>query len=343
MRAATFLSILTLLLLFSAAAAAQPREPDSGTLNDQAIALSKGGAYAEAIEIWWRVLEREGPGYAHAAVIHRNMGRNYQKLGALPEARWHLNEAVRATDKPHPKALEWLDAVDAALAKEHLEVIIDVEGRDGEVFVEEGGKLRGYPEPLTWWFRPGLCKLSVRARDGALRQHNLRIAAGRTRYLLTARAEAKVPRKDPTQDPPDAPPPTVEPPLRPSRWARVPAWKWALLGVGAAAVIGGGVTYGVADARLSDLRTDFRRDHPPAARTPASKPGIEAAWDDAVASDVRPLEVSSYALWGIGGAGLVTGAVLVSLELLGDDPPAAGIPTLAPATAGQGLLLNWTF
>ena len=339
MRIATLLTGVWLLLSLPAAAPGQPRQPDSGALNEQAIALSKGGAYAEAIEVWWRILEREVPGYSHAAVIHRNIGRNYQKLDALPEARWHLNEAVRSTDKPHPKALEWLAAVDAALAGEHLEVVIDVEGRDGEVLVEEGGKLRAYPEPLTWWFRPGDYKLSVRARDGALRQHNLRIAPGRTRYLLPARAAVKVPPKDP----PDDPPPIVEPPPPSSRWARVPAWKWALLGVGAAAVIGGGVTYGVADARLSDLRTDFRRDHPSGSRTPASRPSIEAAWDDAVASDVQPLEVSSYVLWGVGGAAVVTGAVLVSLELLGDEPPAPGIPTLAPAAAGQGLLLNWTF
>jgi hypothetical protein len=335
--------LLLLLVTWSVPAAGQPapspNEPDSGALNDQAISLSQAGAYAEAIEIWWRILEREGPDYAHAVVIHRNIGRNYQKLGALPEARWHLGEAVRSTDKPHPKALEWLDAVDAALAAEHLEVVVDVEGQDGEVFLEEGGRLRGYPEPLAWWFRPGVYKISVRARDGVMRQHNLRIAPGRTRYLLTPRVAVKPPVE---KTPPELPA-SVEPPPPPSRWTAVPAWKWALLGVGAAAIVGGGATYGVADARLADLRGDFRRDNPLETRTPASRPGIEEAWDDAVATDVRPLEISSYVLWGIGGAALVTGTVLVALDLVGDDPPPAGAPTVTPAPAGRGLLLNWTF
>jgi len=340
-------SLVLMVSLLCGVASAQPgeptAEPDSGALNDQAISLSRAGAYAEAIEIWWRILDREGPGYAHAAVIHRNIGRNYQKLDALPEARWHLNEAVRSTDKPHPKALEWLDAVDAGLAGDHLEVVVDVEGPDGEVFLEEGGKLRGYPEPLTWWFRPGTYKISVRARDGVMRQHNLRIAPGRTRYLLTARAETKAPEKTPPEKTPVTPPPVVDPPPSAARWSRIPAWKWALLGVGAAAIVGGGATYGVADARLSDLRADFRRDHPLATRTPAARPGIEAAWDDAVATDVRPLEISSYVLWGVGGAAVVTGTVLVALDLVGDDPPPAGTPTVTPAPPGRGLLLNWTF
>ena len=298
--------ILPVLLIvgYAAGAAAQPAAPDSGALNDQAIALSKKGAYAEAIEIWWGILEREGPDYAHAMVIHRNIGRNYHKLGALPEARWHLNEAVRSTDKPHPKALEWLEAVDAALAAEHLEVLIDVEGSGGEVFLEEGGRLRGYPEPLAWWFRPGTYKVSVRARDGALRQHKLRIAPGRTRYVLAPRAAVKPPPDDPLKADPtgEEPAPIVEAPPRPGGVAAVPVWKWALLGSGALAVIGGGATYGVADARLSGLREDFRQDYPPAARTAASKPGIQKEWRDAVEKDVRPLERSSYVLWGVGGA-----------------------------------------
>ncbi len=141
-------------------------------------------------------------------------------------------------------------------------------------------------------------------------------------------------------------PVTPPPPAGP----RVAPWKWVLLAGGVAAVAGGGVTWWLAGENLDDQRGAYAgwldTTYGLGGAVPAGDEGAATKeWNDRVARKVTPMQISSYALWGVGGAMVVTSAVLVGLDLADDGDATTAVRTVQPwaLPGGAGLTTTWTF
>jgi len=389
--------LLVLLLL-----AAIPARADDGTSvgarNKAAIELSKAGDLAPAIGIWLALLSETGTDYEYRWVFHKNIGRNYQKLGRHPEAWWHLTQAWELSGGgKSKKLLAWVGEVESAMSETHTKIRLegDVEGTTVRFPEDEHGYV--YRAPLDWWFPHGeaLLRVSAPNREAAARGFTVTSESRVERLVLplptglgvlvlrgdpdaellldgavvgtgeaevettvgTHIAEARVDgvqrwvgevevlsRKTVTQD---MRTPVVSPP---PPGPKVAPWKWVLLAGGVAAVAGGGVTWWAAGKNLDDQRGAYASwldtTYGLGGAVPA---GSEAAatkeWDDRVARKVTPMQISSYALWGVGGAMVVTSAVLVGLDLADDEDATTAVHTVQPwaLPGGAGLTTTWTF
>ena len=126
---------------------------------------------------------------------------------------------------------------------------------------------------------------------------------------------------------------------------KIPGWKWALLGGGLALAAGGGATWMVGWDRGNGLNEEFDGAVAPG-QAAARRAKYNQRWDD----EVVPFQITSYALWGVGGAAAITGLVLILTD--GPAPtrpkpdagPAAGLQVL-PALWGDGggLLIGLPF
>ena len=390
---------LLLAFLLLSAPPAYAEDPTSvGARNKEAIKLSKGGDLAPAIGIWLEFLSETGTDYEYRWVFHKNIGRNYQKLGRNPEAWWHLHQAWELSGGgKSKKLLAWVGEVESAMSATHTKIRLEGDAEGATVRFPEDEHGYVYRTPLDWWFPHGeaLLRVSAPNREAAARSFKVTdqprieilvlplpeglgilalrgdpdaeflvdgavVGTGEAQVEATAGThivEARVggvqrwvgevvvlSRETVTQDlrPPVVPPPPAGP--------RVAPWKWALIAGGVAAVAGGGATWWLAGENLHDQRHAYDlwldATYGPGGEVPA---GSEAAatkeWNDRVARKVTPMQISSYALWGVGGAMLVTSAVLVGLDLAGDVDAEAAVHAVQPwaLPGAAGLTTTWTF
>lgn len=114
-------------------------------------------------------------------------------------------------------------------------------------------------------------------------------------------------------------------------------WQYVLLGVGGAAIIGGGVAMGLGFAKASDA--DNRR----------KDENLPATEYDALISDADTMKAIGYAMLGVGGALAITGAVLWIIEAMdaqgdaetAEEPEVAFMP--AALQGGGGLMVMGRF
>lgn len=390
---------LFLILFLLLAPVAHADDPTSvGARNKEAIALSKAGDLAPAIGIWLSLLAETGTDYEYRWVFHKNIGRNYQKLGRLPEAWWHLTQAWELSGGgKSKKLLTWIGEIETAMGGDHTKVRLEGEAAGTTVRFPTDQHGFAYRTPLDWWFQRGdhLVRVTAPNREAAARNFAVTEDTETVRLILPlpeglgilvlrgdpaaellldgvvqgvgdatvettagphiveARVdgvqrwvgEIEVPSRGTlTKDvrAPVAPPPPVGP--------RVAPWKWALLAGGVAAVAGGGVTWWLAGENLDSERGAYAdwldTRYGLGGAVPA---GNEAAatreWNDRVARKVTPMQISSYALWGVGGAMVVTSAVLVGLDLADDPDADAAVRTVQPwaLPGGAGLTTTFTF
>ncbi len=104
---------------------------------------------------------------------------------------------------------------------------------------------------------------------------------------------------------------------------------WVTLGVGGLVTLGG-VGLDVASASLAD---DLEV---------AAAAGDKAAYDQ-LQSDIDSRKTTIFVLYGVGGAALVTGAVLLVLDATGDDAPATSGLTPLLLDGGAGAAWGGTF
>ena len=127
-------------------------------------------------------------------------------------------------------------------------------------------------------------------------------------------------------------------------------WHWVALGSSLAVIGAGCGTYwGWAGSATADQRTahlDWI-----AAQVNSGQPPTEADkdtdWENRLHNNVLPAEITSYILWGDGGAGLIASTVwmAVSATGTGEAQAARHLPTLAPmsVSGGSGLMLQLQF
>ena len=120
-------------------------------------------------------------------------------------------------------------------------------------------------------------------------------------------------------------------------------WEWILLGVGGAAIVTGGVLWAVAEHNADQLDASFGGACVPCAALASERSAHSAAWNQ----DVGRLQTAAGVIWGLGGALLVAGGVLVALELTDEASPGPGTaelrisPLLAPSAQGFRLELSF--
>jgi len=321
--------LAALLACHPASALGEPFDPDPSALNQKAIELSREGALTEAIDVWWTILDSEGEGYKYAAVVHRNIGRNFQKLELWAEAWYHLDRCVRL-DASDVKCAQWRMDVEEKLLPGHVRVLLQADAAECRLVLEEAGAERSLPSPVEWWFVRGAHKVLVSDPIAGTRSEIIEVAENAPPRVLTCRQEAFVP--------------AVEPAVRSSWLGRVEFRDWLLVGGGVAALLAGGATWWVASSRLDDLDADFETRYGDAALTMAQYLEVEREWESGVDDRVEPWERASYVLWGVGGAALATGAVLAAV-LTPEDGEALSVTVVPAGPAGEppSFLLEFPF
>ena len=320
--------------------------PDVALLNNQAVELSLKGEYEHAIRIWLGLVKQAGEDHAYRWVFHKNIGRNYQKLSRYPEAWWHLGRCLAPTSQDASLVGEWRREVEEELKKEHVRVRLEVEPLGAAIRLGEGDHSAWYETPLDWWLQPGAHHVLVKAGGGKPQELSFEIVSGMERVALSL--PAKEQPADTVVHRPATPIPAPPEDGGPAGVGggngqgdpAVPAWKWAVLGSSGALAVGGAVTYHLAASNLSEQQE--KHDHwkqetfPPNGEiSPGEEETVQSDWDDRFHREVRPYEVTSYVLWGLAGATLLTGAVLLYPDLFPEE--STGTSGLAPyLTPGGG-------
>jgi len=133
-------------------------------LNNTAVELSIKGEYQEAIRIWRSLVERTGPEHPYAWVLHKNIGRNYQKLGRYVEAWWHLGESLRLGTGDEKAVTQWRSEVEEELRRERVHVRIESVDAATEVRLGDGEDAAWYAAPTEWWLGAGAYRIAVRGK-----------------------------------------------------------------------------------------------------------------------------------------------------------------------------------
>ena len=392
------LRVLLVVLFISVPVAHADEGPSVTARNKEAIELSKGGEFSPAIEIWLELLSETGTDYEYRWVFHKNIGRNYQKLGRNPEAWWHLTQAWELSGGgKSKKLLTWVGEVETTMGDDHTKIHLEGEREGTAVLFPEDEHGYVYRTPLDWWFPHGEALLQVTApnRESVARSFSVteeprtvnlvlpmphgwgvlvlkgdpdaeilvdgevagvgeaEVETAEGTHIVEARKGGDqiwigevvvLSRKTVTKDvrapviPPPPPPPRVAP------------WKWALLAGGVAAAASGGVTWWLAGENLDDQRGAYQGWLDTTYDLGGAVPtGSEAAatkeWNDRVARKVTPAQISSYVLWGVGGAMVATSAILIGLDLAKDDDADKPVMTVQPwaLPGGAGFATMFTF
>ncbi|MBM4355859.1 MAG: hypothetical protein FJ109_19075 [Deltaproteobacteria bacterium] len=106
------------------------------------------------------------------------------------------------------------------------------------------------------------------------------------------------------------------------------ALEWALIGSGGAVAVAGGIFHGVAHSKNEDLYGDYKHSADPS----AAKKKYDAAYDD----DVLPKEIAAYVMYGVGGAAVVTGVIIMAVRHARSDGEEPSSPSVVPMPIPDG-------
>lgn len=262
--------------------------------------LAREERFEEALGLWLTVVDRlDGE---NLILAHRYLGIAYMQLGMLPESWYYLTRYLGSSGREDVQAGGWLQGVEAKLKQTHVKVSFSCE--------PQHALLRLPPSlptslpvqqacPLSWWFKPG--KYMVHAQMDKFEAQDVDVDvraqgdSGGREIRLMALAAVVDPGKADGQD--GAHPSLVEEST--GLVDRTP--EWVLLGGGAAAIATGGILQWLAYSHNEELYKDLKA---------ATDSGAQSRYDKSYDSDVWPKELSAYILYGVGGAALITSAVL---------------------------------
>jgi hypothetical protein len=326
-------------------------------LNNDAFTAAGKGDLNKAVEIW-RDIVRDLEGQAKWD-IHANIAVAYRKMKKYPEAWHHLRLYMINTSKGNKQAGKDLQLIEKKLKAKHIKVTVNCapadaalllgsEGGDGAPPVTVDAKPKGGPDiysyggrayscPLQWWFLPGTHEVTV--VKGGYISETLKLAVkrgGENDQLVTIKKPATlvVKKKFVPLKPKDVPEPRKEiVVVKESAAKPFPVLELALVGAGAAMMLGGAGMNVAAMAKDDALRADYPPD------TTLPKDVYDANQDnysEHYSNDVQPLLIGTYVLYGIGAAAAITGGVLFATQYLGDDTGGTGKVSLAPAYVPGG-------
>jgi hypothetical protein len=279
--------------------------------------------YAQAIEIWQRLLTELGPARGHRIML--NLARAYRAQGDATHTAQYLAEFIRVHDALSPQeraptegARNDAEAQLAALKAQYGILQIDPP-KTGIVLVRVGMEA---PQPAGFsvYLKPGQHEIELYARTTQAERRTVTLRAGETTTVSVE--EPRPPDAEPARPPPQTEPPPIP---FPTESASSSSRRTVLLVGGIATIVTAGVS-GVLYLRASGLRGDAsdidRRD-----------PRYAAAAHDYESG--RTLFYASLALPAVAIAGTAIALLTVPKEA-DRSPPRVGI-AVAP-TAGGGFL-----
>jgi len=306
---------------------------------NQGVALAKQKQYEAAISVWLDVLDELDEEYVPKA--HKALGLACKKLGMLPEAWHHLTLYLKTGVNEDLKAVAWLEQVEGELAKTHRRVAISCDPAGTKLYFGQSAEGPAYHCPLTWWFPPG--KRHVHAtKEGCSPKTvevHVRERGEQGGHTIRLAGIAKEPETGAT-NPPDGPvlpggQTTITKPVEPK--PRSKALEWVLIGSGAAVAVAGGIFHGMAHSKNEDLYGEYKQREDPS----LAEKQYDAAYDD----EVLPKEVVAYVLYGLGGAAVVTGIVLMAVRhgRSREDGSPLVLITPMPLCDGAGAMVTFDF
>ncbi|MFH1530581.1 MAG: tetratricopeptide repeat protein [Pseudomonadota bacterium] len=317
-RLAFHMTLLAALALPLPGLAAEAEDPV--VLANRAKLLFEQGQQEEALSLYHRALDR-AVGVVRIQTA-RNLGNAYGSLGRFAEAWAYLDQARAEEPAADPGLDKALSFLEGKLRETHVRVELR-SSPDGAILVIGGRESRHRVRaPRTWWLRPGEVLVSL-AKDGFLDEERSITVSPETREVTLALEPLPEPARAPVVAPSVAPPP------RPAVWPR-----WAALGGGAALAAAGGLLHFLAWRQNRSLEDRYPTGAPGHPVPVANREAYTRAFED----EVTPKLLTSYALYGIGGAAMVTGVILWLLEDRSPEP----VSVLA-APGGCGLTLSIAF
>lgn len=351
-RSVAVLAICTFALLgFGRAAWSQEGSlPDE--LFQQGVDLAIHKQYAEAIVIWLPLLRAADDGFA--TKIQKATALAYKKLKRFPEAWHYLTLYLRNSPKEDVKAGAWLEGVEKELMQVHQKVVFTCEP-DGVVLSLQpppqpgsgqaaSGLQPDYSCPLTWWFVPGRHELYAHKEGFEPRLVQIDVQARGDQGVHEIKLVAIVPQPEPPADIEGGEPGEshsitgITKPAEPKRESN--ALAWVLAGSGAAVAMTGGVLQLLADSRNETLHDKYM--DKAVYQDGAVAKGL---YDSDYEEEVQPKRIGAFVLYGVGGAAVVAGAVLlaVSDDPKGDGPESTVAVTPVPLPGGAGAMMSLEF
>ncbi|MFH1531286.1 MAG: carboxypeptidase-like regulatory domain-containing protein [Pseudomonadota bacterium] len=326
MKTWTMLPLLLALLAPTWAAA----DEDPGEMANRAMTLYQDPTTrAEALALYHKALGK-ATGRVRIEVL-KNLGKAYAAMDAYAEAYPYLHFAFISEGGTDLKIRDGLEFVRKKLSEDHVQIHVETDPTSSVVtFPGRIGPHR-FRTPAIWWFKPGTYSVEVTHDGYQPKEKTLVVKAGKATTVKVVLETKKV--AAPVKDPDDKAP--VEGPAGPTEAGpqtarKLPPWKWALLGGGLALAAGGGATWMVGWDRGNGLSDEFSG-HVAPGQAAARKAKYDQRWE----REVVPFQISSYALWGVGGAAAITGLILL---LTDGPPPERPAPEAGPAAAGLQVL-----
>ena len=319
-------SLVPSVLLLSLPVHAQSPSPSSES--ERAADLAKQERFDEAIDIWLGILDQvEGD---DLATVQKYLGVAFKRTGRFPAAHHFLSlYCISSRGTGDPTAATWLEEVNSELDKSYFNILISCGPAGATVRVPVAVGTHRQVEfacPVSWWFEPGSHTIEV-SRSGYVSQTvDIFVDPGSEdgRRLVTLVPEGQAPPAGPLAGG-DSPDTVIAAPAEPSEGHTA---EWVLFGTGATLVAAAAGLQTWAYFRNEDLHSDYR-----------SQEGLTAdeakqAYDDAYDDKVVPLQTSAYVLYGVGGAAVITAAVL---WLLDDEDAGSTVARLAPVPLPHGV------
>jgi tetratricopeptide (TPR) repeat protein len=301
--------VLVCLLLATLGGAARADDADDvKRLSADARALAQEGKLTEAIALYRKAYDlSENP------VFLCNIGLAYQLAGDLPRAHAQLTQCMPRLAAAMPEAVanfqQALDAVEKALPEKH--VAVDVRSQPAGAMLDVD-VLHGDVQPsapAVVWLPAGAHAISASLAG--------RETASET-VTITADDIAAHPKKSVTIRLPEARRDELPPPPPPIESASTKRRNgWIAIGVGGALLAGGGVAHAIAYDTRSELA------------------GTSGDAYHALYPKFRNQRAAAFALYGLGAAAAITGAVLIMTA----PRPIAEHVTVAPTDDAAGAMV----
>ena len=328
--------------LSAGTALGQPADPQERF--NQAVELATDGDYDEAVEACLDVLGQLPE--SGRPRVHKLLGYAYMKLDMLPESWHHLTIYLKSSGIEDTTAGGWFQEVEAALKQTHVRMSFSCrpEGLTLSVPATNPGTaghsaFRIPHSSFVWWFQPGKHTVNATAPGHKPRTVEIDVRergdSGMREISLAAVEVIRPPDGGGTGMGTGGT--TMVKPVEPKKPSR--GLEWALIGSGLGLGVVGGVLHGVGYSRNEDLHDSYLNRSSYSARDQA-----KSLYDSEFNEQVRPLQISAYVLYGVGGAALVAGMItwLVRDPVVGDkEVDVSALPNIGPDHVGA--VVQWTF
>ena len=307
------------------AAESESRRADAKVRYEQGAAAYSAGRFKDAVDLFL-----EADRLAPSAPLSFNIARAYEKLGDDSGAlRWYRDYLRRAPDAANAKEVRAaVDNLEDRLSRKGVQQLTIMSAPPGATV-----NVDGRPVGVTPWtgdLLPGRHRVDLSLRGYQDQSSEVDLAAHRSQDVsltLVQSSESSGAQASPTPVAAAAAPATSTPSDQPGEQggSGFGIWPWVTLGAGGAA-LGGALVFEL-------LRSGTEDD----AKSEKTQIGYQEKLDK-----MESQKTTARILAGVGGALVVTGGVLLVLDLGSDKTQSARL-TIAPTQGGAFAMASGTY